>query len=680
VYKILNGTPAAVSTLIDDTSFTYQTVSDGDQEFVQFGVVAKTDRGYGKFVNASLSRSFPAGTPYHGLTLSNADDIKNYILGINSIGGGAWGVYDDTFFPSQDGDNRVFAMYAPYEDYYGDLYTGLISLEGFTNPGLTFYTFNIGNIGDGMSDTNEIAVSVKERGAQEYVTLKTVVVSETGPENSWNRIVVDLSDYAGKVIQVNFYSIVKAATYTIIDNIRIGTLYNNDLSIMDIAAPDEVTIGDEFTVDVLVTNEGLNTAENYTVELYSGKELVATQDGDAIKGGRSAIVEFDLTMSPLTTDDVDYYAKVVLAGDENAANNESKTVIVTPIESKLPTVDDLNASIEESGIKLTWMQPNQDAIPADAITEDFEDGLSFASHYGEWTFVDKDGSPVDGFNNFNVPNIVAGVTTGSFWVWDTNTIGAGSKYFAAHSGSKYLFALYRSDMGQSNEWAISPELNGSAQTIQFYAKSYSGDYPERIKIWYSTGSTNPDDFVVIETINSVGSDWTRYEFDVPEGAVHFAINSCATNSFMLMVDDVTYIPADAPVTIKLQGYDIYRNGVKINDDIVTTCEYLDADVEDGKDYKYEVVAVYNKGQSQPVDVTVRYQNSGIESSLSDAISITTTNNTIVVTGAAGLDITVHTPDGKILYTGKGEQQTVIAVQQGIYLVNAGQTVRKVLVK
>lgn len=680
VHRILGGVPVPVSSIIDGTSYTYQAVEAGYQEFVQLAVVAITDRGYGKILNESLSRNFPAGTPYKGLTLSNAQDIQNYILGVNSAGGGNWSVYDDSFIPSQDNDNRLLAMYGPYKNNYGDLYTGLISLEGIDNPGLTFYTFNIGSLDGGIADINEISVSVKEKGAQDFVTVETIVVSETGPANSWNRVVVDLSAYAGKTIQVNFYSIVKAATYTIIDNIKIGALYANDLSIMSIYAPAEVITGDNYTIDVVVTNEGTATAEDYSVELYSGQQLVATKAGKSLEGGISTIFEFDLTMSPIATDDVVYSAKVVLAGDENAANDASQTVSITPIASKLPTISDLSAEIADYGVKLTWNGPDQAAIPADAITEDFEDGLSFSSHYGDWTFVDKDGSPVDGFSNMDIPNIVEGVTKGSFWVWDTNTTGIGSKYFAAHSGSKYLFALYRSDMGKSDEWAISPELNGSAQTITFYAKSYSGEYPEKIKLFYSTDSTDPDDFIEIETINRVASDWTRYEFDVPAGAKYFAINSCATNSFMLMIDDVTYIPADAPVSIILQGYDIYRNGVKINANIITDCNYVDAEVEDGKDYEYEVVAVYNKGQSLPTAVSIRYQDSGIESTLSDAVTIMPANNSIVVTGATGLSITVNAADGKTLYTGKGEAQTVIPVQQGIYIVRAGQTVKKVLVK
>ncbi len=680
VCLIVDGSPVPFSGVIDGTTYTFQAVAPGKQEFFQFAVVSQTDRGMGKILNESLSDNIPVGTPYKGLTLSNQEDIDKYILGINGRGGGSWSVYDDMFLASQDGDNRVFAMYGPYEGNYGDLYTGLVSLEGMTNPGLTFYTFNI-DIAPDDPDINEIAVGVRENGGEEFKTLETVVVSETGPVDSWNRVVVDLSAYAGKTIQVNFYSIVKAATYTIIDNIRIAPVYANDLAVTSVNAPEKVTTGDDYVVGVTVTNEGTAAVRTYNVELYNGKELIATKGGEALEGGLSADVAFDLTMSPFATSDLVLTAKVVLNGDENVANNAGKAVTVTPVASTLPTVNDLTAAIAEASVNLTWSEPDVTGIPADAVTEDFEDGLSFAPRYGEWIFVDKDNSPVDGFDNVDIPNIVEGVTKGSFWVWDTNTLGAGNKYYGAHSGSKYLFALYRADMGQSDEWAISPELNGSAQTISLYAKSYSGQYPEKLKLCYSTGSTDPDDFIVVKTIDRVPSDWTCYQVDVPEGAKYFAINSCASNSFMLMVDDITFIPEGAPVSVRLQGYDVYRNGEKITSAPVKDTKYTDINVENGSTYDYEVVTVYTKGQSLPSNVaSVLYQGAGIDSVSNDVISIETTANSIVISGATGLSVAVYAVDGVSLYNGEGDAQTVVPVQKGVYLVKVGQTVKKVLVK
>lgn len=662
------------------TSVTYQALPEGNQRFMQYAVLAETDRGYSKVLNSSLSELIPVGTPYSGLTLSSAEDVENYIVATTGNGAASWSVYGNDLVPSQDGDNIMFAAMGKYENSYATLYTGLVSLEGIDNPALTYYTYNI-DLGEGDPDLNEIVVGVKAKGEQEFVSVNAVVVSETGPVNHWNRIAVDLSEYAGKTIQVSFYTMLRTASYTIIDNIRIATLYGKDLAVTEIKAPERVTTGDNYTVDVTVSNVGSVTAEAFTVELYAGNELVATAAGNDLAAGFTENYEFNLTMAPDAIEPIKFTAKAVLPGDENADNDQSGSVTVTPVASTLPAATGLDAKVDGAAVKLTWTKPDFALIPADAVTDDFEDGIAFASFYGDWTFVDKDGVEVDGFNGIDVPNIVEGETKGSFWIWDAGSVGADNNTFNAHSGNKYLFALYRYDGGKSDEWAISPELNGTAQTITFYAKSYSSGYPEAIKVWYSTGSTDPADFIEVKTVDPVPSAWTLIDFEVPAGAKHFAINSCAVNSFMLMVDDVTYIPAGAPVSVFFEGYEVYRNGVIINDAAVETCEYTDANVVDGDVYDYTVVAVYNKGRSVSSNVaTILYQSSGLDTVNAASVAIATTRNSIVVTGAEGMPVAVYAVDGKTLYSDQGHAKTVIPVNQGVYVVKAGQTIRKVIVR
>ena len=49
-----------------------------------------------------------------------------------------------------------------------------------------------------------------------------------------------------------------------------------------------------------------------------------------------------------------------------------------------------------------------------------------------------------------------------------------------------LFSVYAPDDGQIDNWAVSPKINGKAQTISFYARSYTANYPNRIEVWYTT--------------------------------------------------------------------------------------------------------------------------------------------------------------------------------------------------
>ena len=54
-------------------------------------------------------------------------------------------------------------------------------------------------------------------------------------------------------------------------------------------------------------------------------------------------------------------------------------------------------------------------------------------------------------------------------------------------------------------------------------------------------------------------------FDLPEGATHFAVRCTSPMGYMLLVDDITYRPAGKGAPLEIKGYNIYRDGVKIND-------------------------------------------------------------------------------------------------------------------
>jgi len=50
---------------------------------------------------------------------------------------------------------------------------------------------------------------------------------------------------------------------------------------------------------------------------------------------------------------------------------------------------------------------------------------------------------------------------------------------------------------------------------------------------------------------------------------------------------------------ELEGYNVYRDGVVINTELVLVTEYEDTDVESGDTYEYYVTAVYDEGESEP---------------------------------------------------------------------------------
>lgn len=209
--------------------------------------------------------------------------------------------------------------------------------------------------------------------------------------------------------------------------------------------------------------------------------LVKSAECSPLDSGLSDVHVFDMLMSPLASEPVTYHAEVVWSDDGASDDNRTKDVTVTPRQSTLPAVSALSAENKDRSVVLEWQAPA--GGESNPVTDDFEDADSFASEYGEWVFVDVDGAPVGGMQNTDIPNVVSGVTRGSFWIWDTDVLPIGNNG-KAHSGSHYLFSLYRKDGGTSDEWAISPEIDTKSQTITFWAKSYNLPTRRRSRCMY----------------------------------------------------------------------------------------------------------------------------------------------------------------------------------------------------
>ncbi len=674
---------------VTSTSYSYQAIPAGEQDFVQLGVFAVSAAGQSKGVASDM---IPVGTPYNGIEESFADKSLSYIWGLRPIDGGSVSLFSDEDFEnvgSCDGDNGFIGIKGQYLDTGAEFFSGLVSLNQMENAALTFYTYNIG--GD---DANEITVSVRTvdgASESEYAEVLKAAVADLVSEEGWGKVTVPLTAYENKTIQFMITGLTKQYVYTMLDQIKVGSIFAYDLKANGISAPAKVKAGEDYTVEVSVMNNGAQPVDSYKVDLYADGELAASKDCDALDASASVNVKFERTMSAIATEPVEYYAVVVAAKDEDMANNQTQTVTVAPIVSTLPVATDLKGASQPDGIKLTWNEPNLEGGVAVPVTDDFEDADGVAAEYGNWKFVDVDGAPVGGFQDnsgttLQIPGITVGETTGSFWIWDNDEItwATGNATYEAHSGSKYLFALFRYDDGQSDEWAISPELTGDEQEISFWARSYSTSYPEKITVYYSTGSLETADFVEVSgsTVDKVPGEWTEYSYTLPAGAKYFAIRSHASGSFMLMVDDVTYTPASSTADLSIAGYNVYRDGVKINDKLVEDTSFVDGNVTDGTQYTYVVTVVYtDKGETAASnEVVITYTGTGVNNLGDGAVSVSVDGNDIVVLNAEGLPVSVASANGVVLFNGVGEVRTTVTVGNGVYVVKAGNTVRKLVVR
>ena len=148
---------------------------------------------------------------------------------------------------------------------------------------------------------------------------------------------------------------------------------------------------------------------------------------------------------------------------------------------------------------------------------------------------------------------------------------------------------------------------------------------------------------------------------------------------MLMLDDFTFISTKNAVPPSLIGFDIYRNGEKLNSDLLDEGYYEDVVPADGI-YSYAVLTHYDQGVSSSSNVAeVTVGASGIEAATT-GITIAATDKAIVVSGAEGKAITVSSIDGKTIFAGEGNAVTTVSVGQGIYIVKAADTVAKIIVR
>lgn len=673
-YSVIDSDGFAVAEGLTVTSFETQVCEAGEQAFTQFAVVAVTSAGNG---GGEYSDMIAVGTPYTEYDESFADGELHYIMGIVDIyGQPEWSICPDDYFAditSADNDGGFIGMYANYLDFESALLTGLISIPAEGNPAFFFNTYNIVD-SEGTPDLNIVTIMVQEKGATEPVEIYSEIVSElAGDTEGWVQGVVSLEAYKGKDVQIYICGKIKAYTWVLFDMFRVGQIVDNDLAVASVKAPAQVLPGEDYVVNVTVANNGAKDATAFNVELYVDDELVETEPYESLASGKKVTATFGLTASAVAVDPIAVQAKVVYTADEYADNNESRVVEIIPVLNDFPYVTDLKATANDGSVALTWTAPDASGYTISG-EEGFEDGYAgegVEGTYAGWTLIDGDGSEVGGINGYDIPGINPGSTTAAFFIFDSSDL-SDTPDFAAHSGDKFLAAMFRYDDGTTDDWAISPKLNGEAQTISLWAKSFNTSYPEKIGFYYSSTGLNTDDFVVVTEPFVVNTkEWTNYTFDVPAGAKYFAIRSCATGSFMLMIDDVTFKPAQ----LALEGYDIYRDAVKINDSLVKETSYTD--VNGGG--AYNVVTIYSLGASRASN-TATADESGL-SDLAAGLKISAVDGNIIVRGAAGKAITVNTVDGKTIFaTASADAQVKVPVSQGIYLVKAGQTVAKVIVK
>lgn len=690
--------PALLETTETTATFDY-TDMEG-QDFVAFQVTAGVGYYYSDAVSTSIAVVGDADVMPWTESFSNAYYEQVWAVDPESSYSGirCGTVYDNelqinaddeeaepVYLNSQDDDNGFFFV-LPYEkDAQYGFFSGRIDISGASNPVLEFWY-------QGQGSAIDVMVA---RGDCNFETIRTIDLKEE-PTEGWTlcRMPLDAYKDCGAVqmeLRVRAIHNTDETTWSVpIDNIRIRNLVDYNVTVQSVKAPATVKAGEDVSVAVTVVNNGLQSADGVTVEWLCDGKVADETKLDALEPDGKAVVTYSYPTDRFSANMLTPGVRLVWDDDMDVADNEAKTTVSVEFPP-YPAATGVEAVSADPDIVLSWEAPEYAALTAPRTrVEDFESDSYEPltnSDFGGWMFLDIDGGKTYTF--LNDSNNPYRTTPMAFQLYNPVTAGVPDSYLAdipPHSGDNLLVGW--STNGLNDNWLISPELSGNAQTVTFWGRSFTIAFPEAFEVYYSLGGTAPEDFVKVEAVANYPEDdavpevWTEFSFDVPEGACRFAVRHVAYDSYALYLDDFTFEAAgELPATLAVEGYDVYRDGVKVNDGVVEGTTYTDANVAAGT-YTYNVVAVYNLGEARvSAPVTVAHYTTGVASAAADGgATISVADGCIVVSVAESAEVAVSAVNGVVLFKGTVTGEARVPAAAGVYMVKAGQQVSKVVVK
>lgn len=275
--------------------------------------------------------------------------------------------------------------------------------------------------------------------------------------------------------------------------------------------------------------------------------------------------------------------------------------------------------VTDKEVQLSWISPE----PVDGYFDDFENHTDFAINSAGnigWSYIDADNVNTYTWQACSFPTQGQKMAFVVMNPWMTSPAVNENPDYQPYSGKKMLVDFCAVD-AQNNDYIISPELNFDTDfQISFMARSYKisdNIAAERVRVGYSTTGRRPSDFKYVNEGDYVElpAAWTLVKYTIPKDAKYVTINCVSNDGFMLMIDDIfigtnKVRPGSTVRSVAanpLVGFNIYRDGVKINQEPVQEVRYTD-NVSDYGNFTYTVSAVYQDGkesaQSKPLTVEV----------------------------------------------------------------------------
>lgn len=575
--------------------------NEGDQKITMYAVAAVNKAG--KSYPATYTPQLIVGKPYempYAESFANGQNATLWQMDDN--GGWTEFAYDQS--ASADGDDGSVSLYSYDSADVATLSSGKISVSGAKSPKVRF--------AHKATPGANVRITVKAiRPDGQVDSLTTVDYKDIEGESEWRYSFAPLTKEHAALpyTRIVFEAQAESGEQLYIDDISLQDFLTADLGVQ-LQAGQSARRGQEATIKATVSNNGMSAEQGYTLTIKADGEEVETFDvEEPIEAGTDSTFTIAYTPSVFGSgDEAKITASVAVDGDEDPDNDNAEATISIK-ESNLPAPAAAKAETEGGEVKISWSVPSK--LAPEQVTDDFEQYEAWTyDSFGQWEgFFGEKGQTGSIMSGGPIPNEDKQF---AYIVFNPNDLGPSTTTnipgLKPHSGNQYLASIYSTvddNMISSDDWLVSPELDGGAQTISFWVSNLNSDtyqYQETFDVLYSTGGTEAADFVKIgDTHVAREGTWEQVTVELPEGAKHFAIHHNTpvemATPFVLLIDDVTYTTNAAPAT----GYNIYRDGQLVGRVDAGQTEYTDA--EGGDAHKYAVTATYEAGESMPTEAT-----------------------------------------------------------------------------
>lgn len=543
-----------------------------------------------------------------------------------------WSPIPDSRWP-QDGDGGMLGINGIEGNETAMAHTGNISLKDANSPVLMFYYR--------YETPSEGKLNVKVAcGDEEFATIKTIDMNE--PDNAARYLLatIDLSAYAGKeLVKIGFEAALERNVDVLyIDNLRIFDQYANDLAVSISSAPTSLKVGETRYLSACVENLGRNDVAtgSYRLNVLVDGHLAGSSLGQSVAVGATRYVNVPITGSIDMPQKGKIYVIADYELDEAKYNNRSESADIKVRWPLYPHVTDLSLNKLANGVELYWSKPAQPRQNDEYVTDSFEDYEDFQrTNFGDWTLVDNDKALTYGIGGFYFPknsDIMSYMifTPSEVVNTTTNEKGLTTEPWQTRTGKKMLSSFGAFETA-SDDWLISPELSGNEQIVSFYAHHHpNAKAGDEFQMYASTTGIETTNFqpIDVEPVKTT-STWQQYEYVLPQGTKYFAIRKVTNDGWALLIDDITFVPDSlgAQTNLQLLGYNIYKNGYKFNDVVLSTPNFTDSNSQEGD--IYHVTALYNEGESIYSNPQVNGDITGIENVETETdLNINTTTTAI----------------------------------------------------